>query len=54
MKVKIVRLLDKQAVEAQIINPARVTLPSITDGWRFNFKKHSKKNKLPNLHFSMQ
>lgn len=35
--------MDNQAVEAQIIKPARVTLPSITDGWRFNFKKHSKK-----------
>src|ERR1035437_10091996 len=43
MKVKIIRLLDNQAMEAQIIKPVRVSLPSITDGWRFNFKKHSKK-----------
>lgn len=44
MKVKIIRVLDSQNVDAQIIQPLGFTLPSITDGWRFNFKKHSKKS----------
>lgn len=43
MKVKIIRVIDSQTVDAQIIQPFGLTLPSITDGWRFNFKKHSKK-----------
>ena len=43
MKVKILRILDNQTVDSQIIKPLGLTLPSITDGWRFNFKKHSKK-----------
>ena len=46
MNVKIIRLVDNQTVEAQITKPIRVTLPSITDGWRFNFNKHSKKANL--------
>lgn len=43
MKVRIVRLADNQAIEARIMTPSKVALPSITDGWRFNFKSHSKK-----------
>lgn len=43
MKVKIIRVVDSQAVDAEIIKPSSLPLPSITDGWRFNFKKHSKK-----------
>lgn len=43
MKVKIIRTADRQSIDAEIIQPSGVILPSITDGWRFNFKKHSKK-----------
>ena len=43
MKVKIIRLIDNQQVDAAILTPLKVILPSITDGWRFNFKSHSKK-----------
>lgn len=43
MKVKIIRVSDNQIIEALIKQPTGLTLPSITDGWRFNFKKHSKK-----------
>ncbi len=43
MKVKIIRLNDMKAIEAQIKQPLDLALPSLTDGWRFNFKKHSKK-----------
>jgi len=42
MKLKIIRAKDSQSVDAQIIQPSGLILPSITDGWRFNFKKHSK------------
>lgn len=30
-------------VDSKITQPFGLTLPSLTDGWRFNFKKHSKK-----------
>lgn len=43
MKIKIIKVQDNQAVEARITQPLGLTLPSITDGWRFNFKKQSKK-----------
>ena len=43
MNIKIFRVLDGQAVDAKIIQASGLILPSITDGWRFNFKKHSKK-----------
>lgn len=43
MKVRIIRLVDIKPVDARILSPLKVTLPSITDGWRFNFKSHSKK-----------
>lgn len=41
MKVK---LLDKEKCEiaSEILEGQKVKLPSIYDGWRFNFKKHSK------------
>ncbi len=39
MNVRIVRVSDGQSVEATI-NPAQnIGLPSVTNGWRFNFKK---------------
>jgi len=43
MKVKIIKLSDNQQVDATILPCLKVKLPSITDGWRFNFKSHSKK-----------
>ncbi|MCF0056334.1 hypothetical protein [Dyadobacter sp. CY356] len=43
MKVKIFRISDRQTIEAQIIQPSGLSIPSITDGWRFNLKKHSKR-----------
>jgi hypothetical protein len=42
MKVKILRIVDGQVIDAQIIHPTGLTLPSITDGWRFNFKSIQK------------
>ena len=43
MKIKIIRVSDGQAIDSEIIQPSDVVLPSLTEGWRFNFKKHSKK-----------
>lgn len=43
MKVKIIRLVDHHEVVARIDLPKGISLPSITDGWKFNFKSHSKK-----------
>ena len=43
MNVKIIRTINKQAIDGQIVQLSVSLLPSITDGWRFNFKKHSKK-----------
>lgn len=45
MKVKIVRILDNTLIDAQILDarPIKIVLPSIIDGWRFNFNKHIKK-----------
>ena len=43
MKVKIIRVPDSQAIDSEIIRALGMVLPSLTDGWRFNFKKHSKK-----------
>jgi hypothetical protein len=46
MKVKILNVSDNILVGAEIIDTAhsKIVLPSITDEWRFNFKKHSKTN----------
>lgn len=43
MKVKIIRLVDAKPVTARILKPSIIPLPSITDGWRFNFKSQAKK-----------
>jgi hypothetical protein len=44
MKVRILRVKTDEHVNAKIIEAQRnVTLPSVTDGWRFNFKKHAHK-----------
>jgi hypothetical protein len=46
MKVKILNVKNNIFVSADIIDSAtqnNIILPSITEEWRFNFKKHSKK-----------
>jgi hypothetical protein len=43
MKVKIIRAEDNQPFDSIIISAKGLKLPSLTDGWRFNFIKHSKK-----------
>jgi len=43
MKVKIVKAVNNEPIEARIIPPANLTLPSVADGWRFNFRKHAQK-----------
>lgn len=44
MKVKIFKPKDDVFVNAEIIEATKknIILPSLTDGWRFNFKKHAK------------
>ncbi|MEO5777788.1 MAG: hypothetical protein ABIQ27_12855 [Flavobacterium sp.] len=45
MKVKILKVKDGTVTDALILNSKslKTALPSITDGWRFNFNKHAKK-----------
>lgn len=45
MNVKILRVKDKTLIDAQIVDskPIKIVLPSFSDGWRFDFNKHSKK-----------
>jgi hypothetical protein len=47
MKVKILRVKDNLLVDADILSSkiVKINLPSIVDGWRFNFKKHSKESR---------
>jgi hypothetical protein len=42
MNVKILKVESDILVEAQIIDGKKYQLPSIQEGWRFNFSKHSK------------
>jgi hypothetical protein len=44
MQVKILKVDNSVLVDAEIIDSSRrkLPLPSITEGWRFNFKKKSK------------
>lgn len=44
MNVKILKIDEDNLVNAKISDAksVKLNLPSITDGWRFNFKKHSK------------
>lgn len=46
MEVKITEIKTKSDVKSRIsrVNNNKQKLPSITDGWRFNFNKHSKVN----------
>jgi hypothetical protein len=41
MRVKLINQ-EKDEIEAEILEGKNIKLPSIQDGWRFNFKKHSK------------
>ncbi len=43
MKVKLIRVADGKTIYGQIIRSAALVLPSLAEGWRFNFRKHSKK-----------
>ncbi|WP_031526563.1 hypothetical protein [Dyadobacter crusticola] len=43
MHIKLVRSTDNNFVDARIISAKGIRLPSLTDGWRFNFRKHSQK-----------
>ncbi len=47
MKIKILRSKDNLLVDADILNSnvVKINLPSIVDGWRFNFKKYSKESR---------
>lgn len=42
MKVKIIEVKSNHYIDGKIIEPGKLILPSIQNGWRFNFKKHSK------------
>jgi len=44
MNVKILKIDENVLVDAKISDSrsVKLNLPSLTDGWRFNFKKHSK------------
>jgi hypothetical protein len=43
MKVKILRLPGQNLIDADIVTAkaTKLSLPAITDGWRFNFRKHA-------------
>lgn len=43
MKVKIINVSHNEIIGGEIIRANNITLPSLVDGWRFNFNKHSKK-----------
>jgi len=42
MKIKILKIEPNELVDAEIIEGKNRKLPSIHEGWRFNFSKHSK------------
>ena len=42
MKVKVIRVSDSKVIRGKIIQSSSLTLPSITDGWHFNFRKYSR------------
>ena len=44
MRLRIRRRIDNEFVESKIVKPIISTLPSLTDGWRFNFRKHAQKS----------
>jgi len=42
MKVSLLNATSGQTVSASIISAGNFPLPSLTDGWRFNFRKNSR------------
>ncbi len=42
MEIKILKVSTNELVGATILSGKKIKLPSIQDGWRFNFDKHSK------------
>ena len=42
MKVKLANATNGQTIIACIIIPGGIALPSLTDGWKFNFRRHSR------------
>jgi len=44
MKVKILRLNNNELVNASIKNAKDIKLPSVKNGWRFDFEKNAKGN----------
>ena len=44
MKVKILKISNNTLINAQILDSKsfKIVLPSVANGWRFNFNKHSK------------
>jgi hypothetical protein len=48
MKVKILKLDGNKMVDAEILSArkASAVLPSVTNGWRFDFKKHAKRKQV--------
>src|ERR1700741_2064556 len=42
MNVKILKVEDGKLVDAEIKGVGKLKLPSIQEGWRFNFTKHAK------------
>ncbi|SDC63465.1 hypothetical protein SAMN04487894_103173 [Niabella drilacis] len=46
MRVSIIRIEDKRWVNARIESPSHLALTSLNEGWRFNFKKNTLKEKL--------
>lgn len=46
MQVSILKVRNNQETNAHIIPAKTAQLPSLTDGWRFNFKSNTQKEKL--------
>ena len=42
MKIKILRIEDGKLINAEILESKKLSLPSLQEGWRFNFPKHAK------------
>lgn len=42
MKVNLISATNGQTVSASVLPPGDIPLPSLTDGWRFNFRRHSR------------
>lgn len=47
MKIKIIETKTRSEINSRIelVNKNKSKLPSISDGWRFNFRKHAQKKK---------